>query len=60
MDHKSTEFQELEDYLMKSHGSTHRIRFKVSTMEHPVAMVTDRYRFKISSALSARERTSVS
>ncbi|KAL1968943.1 hypothetical protein VTN77DRAFT_777 [Rasamsonia byssochlamydoides] len=29
LDHKSTEFQELENYLMKSHGSTHYMRFQV-------------------------------
>ena len=28
--HKSTEFKQLEDYLIKTHGSTHYFKFKVS------------------------------
>ena len=30
VDPKATEFQELQDYLLKSHGSTHYFRFQVN------------------------------
>ena len=29
LDHKSSEFQQLEDYLIKTHGHTHQMKFKV-------------------------------